>query len=56
MKNIYLVNKFPNIFSERTTILTEGTIKIGEPYVVLDSTPTEAIISIHIPMDYEIID
>jgi len=36
--------------------MTQGTINIGEPYYTLDSTPREAIISIHIPMDYEIID
>jgi hypothetical protein len=29
------------------------TVKIGQPYVTYDSKPLEAIITIHIPMDYE---
>lgn len=33
-----------------------GTVKIGEPYVTYDSKPSEALIIIHIPMDYKIID
>lgn len=36
--------------------MTEGTVKIGKPYFTLDSKPSEAIVMIHIPMDYEIIE
>jgi hypothetical protein len=37
-------------------MMTKGTVKIGEPFITLDSNSSEAIISIHIPMDYEIIE
>jgi hypothetical protein len=36
--------------------MTEGIVKIGKAYITLDSKSSEAIVMIHIPMDYEIIE
>ena len=32
----------------------KGKVKIGDPYVTYDSTKSVAIVTIHIPMDYQI--
>lgn len=34
--------------------MTEGTVKIGKPYITFDSKTSEALVLIHIPMDYQI--
>ena len=33
-----------------------GTVTIGEPYITYDSSSSEALVIVHIPMDYVSID
>ena len=35
-------------------MMPRGTVKIGNPYITLGSDPSEAVVTVHIPMDYQI--